>query len=312
MNPAPSSLPAPLFELRVLDGAQRGASAAVRPGVPLMLGADWRSDVVLRAADAAPLQIEMLLADGGVELQPQAGRVQVDDTVVEPGTRVRVPLYRAITVNGTRVALGELGAADWGPLFGHAAPTTTPMPAVPRRPWPRWLATGGAAVAATSLSMLALAFVAAPDEPAQPPHAQAPRARPDAELALAVGEVFRLHGLAAEVEAVGPGRMRVHTTSSDAALLQRAQADVQRDVPGLAQLELVNVTPAPAVRPIPALDDPGKRIASIVSADPAYVVTSDGTRYFTGALLPSGHRIVHIAEREVQLELGGQPTRLAF
>jgi len=350
------------FELRVLDGAQRGASTALRAGTPLTLSSDWRSDVVLRCADDTPVEVELRLADDAVELLPKAGSVRVDDVTVEAGTRVRVPLYRPIVINGTSVALGELGASEWGPLFGHAAPRVAAAVHALRRPWASWLATGGAALAAGSLSMLALAYVAAPQPLTAQQQAQRAqallrsadirtltlRAEPDGtlvasgrlddaaqlqrarelfagqgidarfdvaladDMAHAVREVYRLHGVAAEAKSVGPGMLRVQTSTVDLALLQRAKAHALRDVAGLKQLEVVNTAPPRASTPVAALDDPGKRIASIIAADPAYVVTSDGTRYFAGALLPTGHRIVHIAEREVHLELEGRASSLVF
>jgi len=60
------------------------------------------------------------------------------------------------------------------------------------------------------------------------------------------------------------------------------------------------------------VNDPGKRIASIVSGEPSYVVTQDGSRYFPGAVLPSGHRIQQILPNEVVLDLHGQSSRLSF
>ena len=68
---------------------------------------------------------------------------------------------------------------------------------------------------------------------------------------------------------------------------------------------------APAV-----VDDPGKRVAAIVSGNPPevppYLVTADGTRYFEGALLPTGHRIAAIGQHEVLLEKDGARTPLVF
>jgi type III secretion protein D len=60
------------------------------------------------------------------------------------------------------------------------------------------------------------------------------------------------------------------------------------------------------------IDDPGKRVTSIVPGDPAYVVTADGTRYFEGALLPTGHRVAAIRDREVLLERNGTKAPLRF
>jgi type III secretion protein D len=60
------------------------------------------------------------------------------------------------------------------------------------------------------------------------------------------------------------------------------------------------------------VDDPGKRIASLVPGDPAYLVTADGARYFVGAMLPTGHRVKEIASQRVTLERDGSQTTLNF
>jgi len=71
------------------------------------------------------------------------------------------------------------------------------------------------------------------------------------------------------------------------------------------------VRPAPPPAP-PVSDDPGKRIASLVAGASAYLVTVDGARYFVGAILPTGHRIVAIERTAVALERDGQRTSLNF
>jgi len=50
----------------------------------------------------------------------------------------------------------------------------------------------------------------------------------------------------------------------------------------------------------------------VVPGDPAYLVTADGTRYFEGALLPTGHRIASIKAQEVMLDLDGAMSPLRF
>lgn len=132
------------------------------------------------------------------------------------------------------------------------------------------------------------------------------------QVASAVQDVFRTHGVAARVEAVGPGAMRVDTTVADPRVLESIRSSARRDVPGLAALELRN-DPQPAnTGPVAAIEDPGKRVASIVPGDPPYVVTVDGTRYFEGALLPTGHRIAGIEEHRVVLDINGVRTALVF
>ena len=131
------------------------------------------------------------------------------------------------------------------------------------------------------------------------------------QVAGAVEDVFRTHGVAAQVQATGPGAMRVETAVADPRMLEDIRVVARRDIPGLAALEMHN-DPRPQAGPTPAIDDPGKRVASIVPGDPPYVVTADGTRYFEGALLPTGHRIAAIEEQQVVLEINGVKTPLVF
>ncbi len=128
----------------------------------------------------------------------------------------------------------------------------------------------------------------------------------------AVQDVYRVNGVQAEVQAIGPGAMRVRTALTDPAPLQQIEQKVRRDVHGLTRLEAHNAPPPPQPSPIPALDNPGKRVASIVAGALPYVVTADGTRYFVGAMLPTGHRILGIDGSRVDLEREGQTSALVF
>jgi hypothetical protein len=50
---------------------------------------------------------------------------------------------------------------------------------------------------------------------------------------------------------------------------------------------------------------PGYGAASFVSGDPGYIVTEDGTRWFPGASLPTGHKIIEISNNTVIVERDG-------
>ena len=132
------------------------------------------------------------------------------------------------------------------------------------------------------------------------------------QVASAVQDVYRVNGASASVDSVGPGAVRVRTSVADPASLEAIRNLAKRDVPGLTTIEVRNTAPPQRPSATPVLDDPGKRISSIVPGDPPYVVTIDGTRYFEGALLPTGHRIAAIEEHQVVLELGGVRTPLVF
>lgn len=134
----------------------------------------------------------------------------------------------------------------------------------------------------------------------------------DEALTRDVTEVFRVNGVPVQVRLAGPGRVEAEAAERDPNRLARAEDVVRRDVRGLEQLQVRNTaTPTPPpVPPVP--DDPGKRIASLVQGDPAYVVTADGARYFVGSMLPSGHRITAVAQQSVTLERDGRQSTLNF
>ncbi|MBI3101594.1 MAG: hypothetical protein HYY98_08595 [Burkholderiales bacterium] len=132
------------------------------------------------------------------------------------------------------------------------------------------------------------------------------------QVSAGVADVFRLNGIAADVRASGPGVVRVHTREADVKQLEHVRDIARRDVPGLKQLVAVNDQPPALPQQGATITDPGKRVAAIVPGDPAYIVTADGTRYFEGAMLPSGHRIVAILPDKVQMERDGVGSVLAF
>jgi type III secretion protein D len=135
------------------------------------------------------------------------------------------------------------------------------------------------------------------------------------QLVRQVGDVFRMKGLSARVQHLGRGVVEAHLAEAEPDRVRRAEDAVRRDVPGLAGLKVQFAPKAPvasADRPSRFSEDPAKRVVSVAYGPHGHVVTADGARYFVGALLPSGHRIVRIHEGEVELLRDGQTTRLAL
>jgi type III secretion protein D len=360
-------------ELRVLTGLQRGASVPLHMGVAYHLSGEMSSDIVLRDCGRDNSAAQITLQPQGVQVKSLAGHVQAGGQTLAIEQQVLVPWLSGIQVGQARLAVGALGDAAWAPLFADAG-TTLPSPdadqhsatnqsAAGPRPWGwgRRLVVGGGAVAAASLSMLALAVVIAPKAPGPAEiahkaqtllqsagftavsvvgsdselvvngyldsHAQRTRAEQvlashglqarmavwvNESVTLSVRDVYRVHGVQADVESFGPGAVKVRTSVANAAPLAAIEAAVRRDVRGLNQLQTKNEAPPHSPSPIPTMDDPGKRVASVVAGADPYVVTLDGTRYFIGALLPTGHRIMGISGSEVKLEREGELTALVF
>lgn len=138
------------------------------------------------------------------------------------------------------------------------------------------------------------------------------RVETDASLATQVLDVLRVNGADAELVDSEGGTVSVRTALPTSTDLDALREMVQRDVPALNRLDIENVPPPVVPVRDASPPDPGKRVAMVVAGPPAHVVTEDRTRYFRGAVLPSGHRIVAIEGNRVSLERDGERTTLDF
>lgn len=136
------------------------------------------------------------------------------------------------------------------------------------------------------------------------------------QITEAVRDVYRMNGVVAQASPPASldqvGSVRLSTATTDLARLAQIEATARRDVKGLKSLHTENTPPARAADASPVPNDPGKRIASIVPGETAYIVTVDGTRYFVGAMLPSGYRLDAIHDSSVLLERDGKTLSLTF
>jgi type III secretion protein D len=133
------------------------------------------------------------------------------------------------------------------------------------------------------------------------------------QLARQVGDVLRLNGVTSQVRHLGRGVVEASFDDPGATRRGQLEAAVRRDVPGLSELVVHTRPGADTAARAPAMAvDAGKRVVNVVYGPRGYLVTADGARYFEGAFLPSGHRIVRIAADEVHLERDGKTTRLAI
>jgi type III secretion protein D len=134
------------------------------------------------------------------------------------------------------------------------------------------------------------------------------------QLVRQVADVLRVKGLPGSVRHLGRGVIEAQVGEADAERARRTEEAVRRDVAGLTgfRLQFTPKTQAAPVAAPKAPEDPAKRVVSVAYGPNGHVVTADGARYFVGALLPSGHRIVRIADGEVELSRDGQTTRLSL
>jgi len=375
---------APTYELRVLSGEQRGATSAVCPGDALRIGRDWSSDVVLQQADDSAALLTMD-EHGQLILNADGGQCLIDGGIVlQAGEHTPLALYTSFTVGNAQMAVGQIGASQWGTLFDDTGsdaadietpPVETPVESLTQEPAGIWQVAisfmrhlslmqrfllGGAALVSASVGMLTLAWAMSPANLSLPERADylhktlthsgfgalnveihdnellvtghldtlAQRSELERSLinqtparlavwvndqvAAGVADVYRLNGITAQVHGSGSGVVHVLTHEADTAALEKVQAIARRDVPGLQELVPENDPPPAMPPPETVRNDPGKRLAAIVPGDPAYVVTVDNSRYFEGAMLPTGHRIVSILSDHILIERDGVVSDLRF
>ncbi len=136
-----------------------------------------------------------------------------------------------------------------------------------------------------------------------------------ADIEASVKDVFRIHGLQAEISTLKPGKLVVRTQTADLAALARAENSAKSDVHGLEELSVVNTKPVTETVNIPKpvrQNDVDQDIQLLVVGEPSYVVASNQARYFLGSKLPTGHRIESIFKDKVVLSKNGVTTELAM
>jgi len=270
-----------------------------------------------RAPDGDPAHVEAGAGAAGDD-ERDAERHGVTETDDEGGDAadvsppVAAPARRSFVSFGSIVVLGCLALSGWlwysgdgvaeGPSFGSRLEMRFPELTLGRE-------AGGAPVVRGFVPARADAIALERWLAAQPERV-ASAVLVDTELVERVEDVFRVNGVEAAVRSLVAGEAVVDVRTADVEALARLETRVTEDVPQLVALTLENSPPPVLEDAVPV--DPGKRVELVVATDPAYVVTRDRSRYFVGALLPSGHRIAGIEEGVVHLEKGDTVTELKF
>jgi type III secretion protein D len=186
--PSPGDL-----ELRVLDGTQAGARAALTAGVMCTLAAGTGAgpaDIVLREPQGEPARVRLTAGGGKALLEVLEGQVQLGTQTLEAGARVAWAMHAPLRMGGAVVAYGPASLLDWpdgpaeeglhdvAPDSLDTAPAATDLqddaPTRPLRPPRRrtpWLVPVGLLVALSSVGALAVSHVVLGP---QDPTAQAP------------------------------------------------------------------------------------------------------------------------------------------
>ena len=132
-------------------------------------------------------------------------------------------------------------------------------------------------------------------------------------MARQVEDFYMANGVEAAARAAGPGLVRLDVTGSNPEEAGRLQRLAMTEIKGLRRID---------ISMLPGADDGGrfedmqegggKRVVSVIGGPQGHITTADGARYFPGAVLPTGHRIVSIEETKVLVERNGSRSELNF
>jgi len=129
-------------------------------------------------------------------------------------------------------------------------------------------------------------------------------------MAQAASDLLVQQKVEATVRAVRAGVIEVSSGYLPADRQVELTAALKRDLPGLSTVQF-RVTPGTGDSQLRYFfNSPDYGAASFVSGDPGYIVTADGSRWFPGATLPTGHRIITIVGNAVTLERAGRTETL--
>lgn len=132
------------------------------------------------------------------------------------------------------------------------------------------------------------------------------------ELAAATADTARIHGVKATAKPLGLSNVELHTTQLTADQRVKLISAVRSDVPAVQRIQLHDDLIPDDETPLRTVADATKKVSTVVAGDPSYIQTNDGARYFPGAMMPSGHRLVGIQDQTLVLEKNGRQTRLSF
>jgi hypothetical protein len=133
-------------------------------------------------------------------------------------------------------------------------------------------------------------------------------ARPGPSIAQDVVEVLRLSGIASEGKYTSAGTVTVTGHLGDPHALETIiQSRAMREIVGLKRVVVANLDYPGASGSGTPVD--GTRIVSAIDGKDPYVVTGDGSRYYVGATLPQGGKLVGVQAGEILVERDGKVER---
>lgn len=129
-------------------------------------------------------------------------------------------------------------------------------------------------------------------------------------LAEAATDMLRAQGLEAKVQPAGASGVTIQGPYLPVGRQDELRRLLKNDLPALGSITF-RIDDASGDNPLQRFFTSGEtNLAAVVEAGADHIVTSDGTRWFEGSVLPTGHRLVTIREGRVVLEKDGRSEHL--
>jgi hypothetical protein len=130
-----------------------------------------------------------------------------------------------------------------------------------------------------------------------------------AALAAAAADLLRAKGIPAHVRPGRPGELLIEAGYLPGDQQRRLRAELGAELPSVRRVGF-RVDPDLDAGPLQAFfARSGAGLASIVS-NPPHIVTADGSRWFPGATLPSGHHLLAVSAGAVVFEKDGRTEQI--
>ncbi len=133
-----------------------------------------------------------------------------------------------------------------------------------------------------------------------------------AAMAAAASDMLRVAGVEATAIPVRPGVIAVTGDYLPGDKQVELTALLRRDIPALSAVEYRTAPGRGSDELRHFFNSPRFGAASFVDGDPGFIVTGDGSRWFAGAVLPTGHRVLSVGRGQVTLERAGRTEILSM
>lgn len=139
------------------------------------------------------------------------------------------------------------------------------------------------------------------------------------DLAGRAKEVLRISGFPAITTYESHGKVRASLNGVDKQTQDRLADQLRKELPMLGSVQIVSsLTAAELAKAAgpscvnPDADRDALKFVASFAADPAFVRTASGVKYYVGSRLPTGHEISEIRESEIVLECVGKFTTIVL